>query len=87
MLFVEHPALPAGIARVIFGLTIQKIGKRLELRCPECTILTGRLGLVREDRPRLKLYCNVQPDIFGTWDSEAQMEEEKRALASRIGLT
>lgn len=71
---------------MIFGLTIQKVGKRFELRCPECTILTGRLGLVREDRPRLKLYCKQHPEIFGVWESEAEMEQEKLALAKRIGL-
>jgi hypothetical protein len=71
---------------VIFGLTIQKVGKRLELRCPECTVLTGRIGLIREESPRLKLYCKHHPDIFGVWNSEAEMEDEKLALAKRIGL-
>ena len=71
---------------VIFGLTIQKVGKRIELRCPECTCLTGRLGLVRENGPRLKLYCQQHPDNLGVWSSEEEMEREKLALAKRIGL-
>ena len=75
------------ITFVIFGLTIQKVGKRLELRCPECTVLSGRLGLIREERPRLKLFCRHHPDICGVWNSEAEMEDEKLALAKRIGLT
>lgn len=72
---------------MIFGLTVQKVGKRFELRCPECTVLTGRLGLIREEQPQLKLYCKQHPDICGVWQSEAEMESEKLALAKRIGLT
>lgn len=72
---------------MIFGLTIQKVGKRFELRCPECTCITGRLGLVRETNTSLKLYCKEHPDNFGVWTSEAEMEREKLALAQRIGLT
>ena len=71
---------------MIFGLTVQRIGKRFEYRCPECTVVSGRLGLVREERPRLKLYCKQHPDICGVWTSEADMEDEKLALAKRIGL-
>lgn len=72
---------------MIFGLTIQKVGRRFELRCPECTLITGRIGLIREESPRLRLYCKQHPDIFGVWESEAEMEREKLALAKRIGLT
>jgi len=71
---------------VIYGLTLQKVGNRLDLRCPECTSLTGRLGLVRKEDPLLKLYCPVHPDYFGQWRSEEEMEREKLALAQRMGL-
>ncbi len=71
---------------MIFNLTLQKVGKRFELRCPECTTLSGRLGLVRETSPRLKLYCKQHPDNCGVWSSEEEMEREKVELAKRIGL-
>ena len=74
------------IEGVIYGLTIQKVGKSFELRCPECTCLSGRLGLVRQDVPRIRLHCRVHPENFGEWRSEPEMEGEKRALAGRIGL-
>lgn len=74
------------IVAMIYGLTIQKVGKCFELRCPECTCLTGRLGLVRQDGPRIRLHCRVHPENFGEWLSEVEMEVEKLALANRIGL-
>ncbi len=71
---------------MIYGLTIQKIGKSFELRCPECTCLTGRLGLIREDGQRIRLSCRVHPENFGEWRSELDLEAEKLELAGRIGL-
>ena len=71
---------------MIYGLTIQKVGKAYQLRCPECTCLTGRLGLVRQDGPSVRLHCRVHPENFGEWRSEAEMEREKLDLAGRIGL-
>ena len=71
---------------VIYGLTIQKVGKSFELRCPECTRLSGRLGLVRQDGPPIRLLCKVHPENFGEWRTGAEMEEQKLALAGRIGL-
>ena len=71
---------------MIFNLTVQKVGKRFELRCPECTTVGGRLSLVRESSPRLKLYCREHPDNCGVWNSETEMEQDKLALAKRIGL-
>jgi hypothetical protein len=75
-----------GYPGVIYGLTIQKVGKRFELRCPECTILTGRLGLVRQEDSLIRLHCPVHPENFGQWHSDEEMEREKRTLAERIGL-
>jgi hypothetical protein len=72
---------------MIYGLTIQKVGKSFKLRCPEYTCLTGRLGLVGEDGPRIRLHCKVYPENFGEWRSEPEMEGEKVALAERIALT
>jgi hypothetical protein len=74
------------IEGVIYGLTIQKVGKSFELRCPECTCLTGRLGLVRQDGPRIRLHCRVHPENFGEWSSDPDMDREKLVLAGRIGL-
>jgi len=74
------------IKGMIYGLTIQRVGRSFELRCPECTCLTGRLGLVREDGQRIRLRCRVHPENFGEWRSEPEMELEKLALAGRIGL-
>ena len=71
---------------MIYGLTIQKIGNRMEFRCMECTLLTGRIGLIREEGPPLKLYCKVHPENFGQWRSEEEMERERTALAARMGL-
>jgi len=71
---------------VIYGLTIQKVGKSFELRCPECTRLSGRLGLVRQDGPPIRLQCKVHPENFGEWRTGAEMEEQKLARAGRIGL-
>jgi len=71
---------------VIYGLTIHRAGKHLKLRCLECTILTGRIGLVREDDSDIKMYCPVHPENFGAWKSEEEMEREKLELAKRIGL-
>jgi len=71
---------------LIFNLTIQEVGKRLELRCPECTTLSGRIGLVKETSPRLKLYCKQHPENYGVWKSEEDMERDKLELAKRIGL-
>jgi hypothetical protein len=67
-------------------VTIQKVGKSFELGCPECTCLTGRLGLVRQDGSRIRLHCRVHPENFGEWRSEPDLEAEKPALAGRIGL-
>src|SRR5580765_585861 len=74
------------IEGVIYGLTIQKVGKSFELRCPECTCLTGKIGLVRKDGLGIRLLCGVHPENFGEWQSESEMEREKLALAERIGL-
>ena len=71
---------------MIYSLTIQKIGKHLEFRCPECTLLTGRIGLIRDEGPPIKLYCRIHPENFGQWRSPEEMEHEKLALASRMGL-
>ena len=71
---------------VIHGLTLQKVGKRFDLRCPECTSITGRIGLVKEDGPPLKLFCHVHPENYGQWPTTEEMEDEKLALAARIGL-
>lgn len=71
---------------MIYGLTIQKVGKTFELRCPECTCLSGRLGLVRQNGPPIRLYCRVHPDNFGQWHSESEIDREKLSLAKRIGL-
>jgi hypothetical protein len=75
------------IGEMIYSLTIQKVGKSFELRCPECTCLSGRLGLVRQDGPPIRLHCRVHPENFGEWRSELDLEAEKIALAGRIGLT
>jgi hypothetical protein len=58
----------------------------LDVRICECTCLTGRLGLLRQDGPPIRLHCKVHPENYGEWRSEAEMEEEKLALAGRIGL-
>jgi len=71
---------------MIHGLTIQKVGKRLDLRCPECTLITGRIGLIREEGPPIKLYCKLHPENYGQWRSAEEMEREKQALAERMGL-
>jgi len=71
---------------MIYGLTLQKAGKQLDLRCPECTLITGRIGLVREAGPPLKLYCRLHPENYGQWRSPEEMEREKQALAARMGL-
>ena len=80
-----HASL-GSIEGVIYGLTIQKVGTNFELRCPECTCLTGRLGLVRQDGVRIRVQCRVHPENFGEWNSEPDMERERLALAGRIGL-
>ena len=72
---------------MIYGLTIQKVGKRLELRCVECTLITGRLGLIKEDGPPIRLYCRTHPQNFGQWRTEEEMENEKLSLAKRMGLS
>jgi hypothetical protein len=72
---------------VIYGLTVQKIGRAFQFRCLECTSLTGRITLVRTDRPRLRVSCEVHPENYGEWASEEDMEKEKLALARRIGLS
>lgn len=33
--------------------------------------------LIRESNPLLKTYCEVHPNNFGEWGSEAEMEQEK----------
>jgi hypothetical protein len=72
---------------VIYGLTLQKIGHLLEFRCPECARLRAyRLPLVRESKALIRLYCEVHPECFGEWRSEAEMENKKFELAKRIGL-
>jgi hypothetical protein len=71
---------------VIYGLTIQKIGKKLELRCLECTSITGRISLLREQGTTVKVFCPVHPENYGQWPSQEEMEQEKLALAKRIGL-
>jgi hypothetical protein len=32
------------------------------------------------------MFCEIHPDNFGEWTSEAEMQQEKVALAKRIGL-
>ncbi len=71
---------------MIYGLGLQKVGHSFELRCLECTSLTGRISLMRSDQARVKLYCRIHPENFGEWNSEGEMEREKRELAKRIGL-
>ena len=72
---------------MIYGLTVQKIGRSFQFRCLECTSLTGRITLIRTDHPRLRVSCEVHPENFGEWASEEEMEKEKLALAQRIGLS
>lgn len=71
---------------MIYGLTVQKIGRSFQFRCLECTSLTGRITLIRSDGPRLRVSCEVHPENFGEWASAEEMEKEKLALAQRIGL-
>lgn len=71
---------------VIYGLTLQKVGTKLVLRCPECTVITGRIGLIEEEGPPIKLSCRVHPENFGRWSTLEEMESEKLALAKRMGL-
>ena len=71
---------------MIYGLTIQKVGKQLVFRCLECTLLTGRTGMIRVEGPPLKLYCHVHPQNYGQWRTPEEMEREKLALATRLGL-
>lgn len=71
---------------MIYGLTVQKIGRSFQFRCLECTSLTGRITLIRTDTPRVRVSCEVHPENYGEWTSEAEMEQEKLALARRIGL-
>jgi hypothetical protein len=35
---------------------------------------------------RIRLQYKLHPENFGEWRSEAEMEEQKLALAGRIGL-
>ena len=71
---------------MIYGLTIQKVGKLLVFRCLECTLLTGRIGMIQEEGPPLKLYCHVHPQNYGQWRTPEEMERERLALAARMGL-
>ena len=71
---------------MIYGLTVQKIGRTFQFRCLECTSLTGRITLIRTNNPRVRVSCEVHPENYGEWASEAEMEQEKLALAQRIGL-
>jgi hypothetical protein len=34
----------------------------------------------------LKIYCEAHPENFGQWRTETEMEQDKIALAKRIGL-
>ena len=71
---------------MIYGLTIQKVGKQLVFRCLECTLLSGRIGMIQVEGPPLKLYCHGHPQNYGQWRTPEEMEREKLALATRMGL-
>jgi hypothetical protein len=71
---------------VIYGLTVQQMGRFFDFRCPECMGLASLRPLVRESGPLLKISCEVHPRNFGEWKSEVEMQQEKLALAKRIGL-
>ena len=73
---------------MIYGLSVQKVGHLPELRCPEC-MRNGRFPprIVQETkRSLLTLRCELHPENFGEWHSEAEMDQDKRDLARRIGL-
>ncbi len=74
---------------MICGFSVQKFGHLLEWRCLDCMRLRAyRFPLLREHRPTtLTLRCEVHPENFGEWRSEAEEEREKNQLAKRIGLT
>lgn len=71
---------------MIYGLTIQMIGKAFDFRCPECALLVGQTKLIREDGPPINVYCGNHPENFGQWTTVQDMEREKLELAKRIGL-
>jgi hypothetical protein len=83
----ENKTLEARIASVIYGLSVQKFGHLLEFRCIDCLRSKAfRFPMIRELGPTLRIYCETHPENFGEWGSEAEMERDKRELASRIGL-
>ena len=72
---------------MIYGLSVQKIGDSLEFRCSECMRSKAQhLPLVWKFDNYLKIYCEAHPDNYGQWRSETEMEQDKIALAKRIGL-
>jgi hypothetical protein len=85
--FCSEKIVEARIASVIYGLSVQKFGHLLEFRCIECMRSKAfRFPMIRESEPTLRIYCETHPENFGQWASEAEMEKDKRELASRIGL-
>ena len=71
---------------LIYGLTIQMIGKLFDFRCPECTVVRGRMDLTSDEGPPITIYCKSHPENFGQWRTREEMEREKSELAKRIGL-
>ena len=73
---------------MIYGLTVQRLGHLLEFRCPDCSKpKVYRHPLIWESKALLRIYCEVHPNNFGEWRSEAEMEQENLDLAKRIGLS
>ena len=71
---------------MIYGLTIQMIGKMFGFRCPECALMSGGIDLITDDGPPITVYCRSHPENFGQWRSREEMEREKMELTKRIGL-
>jgi hypothetical protein len=85
--FCSEKIVEARIASVIYGLSVQKFGHLLEFRCVDCMRSNAfRFPMIRKSQPTLRIYCETHPENFGQWASEAEMEKDKRELASRIGL-
>jgi len=71
---------------VIYGLTVQQVGRFFEFRCPQCASQGDLRPLILERSGVVKIYCQTHLDNFGVWASAADMQREKLALAKRIGL-
>ena len=73
---------------MIYGFSVQKIGHVFEGRCLDCMRLRAyRFPVVRDHRPTsTTLRCEVHPKNCDEWRWEAEEEQEKRVLATRIGL-